>query len=241
MNVIRSRSATYLSVGFVLLLALLVASSASGATWQTCKPGGTGFGDAHCTTTGTAFGQEAVTPSVGTATTWTNTKTASGTTASTPMKLRGVTAAVEVEVECTGATGSGKVENTSGTTATASTTIEYTGCTVPKPSGCKVVGGKITTEPLTATTLGQPAGTVKITPTAGTKIATLSLETCVPNVLNHSFPLTGSYSATVTGATWTTTHAEVTSQAALLLGGTKWGIAEALTPSMTSGNPISLN
>lgn len=61
--------------------------------------------------------------------------------------LKATVVGVKVEIKCTEvATPGAKIIG--GTPGTSTETVEYKGCTVAKPSGCKVKGEAITTNPL---------------------------------------------------------------------------------------------
>jgi len=87
---------------------------------------------------------------------------------------------VKTEISCTGvATTAAKIIG--GTPGTGSETVEYSGCTVAKPSGCKVKGGTIKTVLLKQEIVegvGSSAGKVEIlsTPKEGETFAEPQLE-----------------------------------------------------------------
>ena len=172
----------------------------------------------------------------------TNANTASGTTASTTVKLLGSIAGVVAEVQCTGMTGTGALTN-GATSVTGTTVSTYTGCTVPKPlgQGCVVPGGSFTTEPIEATSVGQPGSDLKFLPKApAPSFATITFSSCSIPALNNSYALTGSFVAKTSGATVTTAHAAITGQNTLKFAGVKAGIETALTIRNQSGSPIGL-
>jgi hypothetical protein len=108
---------------------------------------------------------------------------------STPQTVKSkVAKSFELEVEakgivivCTGETSSGSASNPEPfktTSGEGKATVTFTGCTVTKPSSCKIPGGKIVTKELRGVLeekekLG--AG-VKITPVSGTTLATVVFE-----------------------------------------------------------------
>jgi hypothetical protein len=238
-------------LGVVVLCALAFSAFAAGnasASFQIaveCAPGGTGFGDAHCVEAGVTHGHAAIPASP----TWTlidgtNAKTASGTTAAAPSRLKGKLSGVETELECTGLSGEGELMNNSGEGTEwveGKGKIHYTGCSVTKPAGkgCKVKGSKVDTEELSATTKGQAASKLAFSP-VGEKFANITIEGCSVAALNNTFPVTGSLVADTNGATTTTTHAGITAQKTLTFGGNPAGLEGALTITMFEGNPISL-
>jgi hypothetical protein len=160
--------------------------------------------------------------------TGTNANTASETTTAAVSVLAGTLSGVVTELQCTGLSGTGTLENT-GTQAKGTGTLEYTGCTVAKPAGkgCVVNGGKVTTSELAGESEG--AGTLAFKPASGTTFATITIASCSVTALNNPFPVTGSVKGTVTGATTTTTEAGVTTQNTLKFGGNKAGLEGALT------------
>jgi hypothetical protein len=170
----------------------------------------------------------------------TNAKTASATAAATVQKLKGALSGVVTEIQCTGSSGSGSLTNAAESVSSTGV-IEFSGCSVTAPAGkgCVVTGGKITTKELASTTVGQAAGKLKVSPASGTEFATVSISSCSIAALNNSFPITGSFVASISGATITTTHEGITTQNTLKFGGVKAGIEGATTTSMTLGDPIT--
>ncbi|HET7444462.1 MAG TPA: hypothetical protein VFJ57_07370 [Solirubrobacterales bacterium] len=232
------------SVLCALALSVLGVTSASAAQRAyTCTKNVTDlakqFKDAHCETQGTppqTYGHLLIT-TANTATHISNAKTASSTTAAAVSKLKGALSGVETEVQCTGLTGGGALTN-AAESVSGTATLEYSGCTVTKPAGkgCVVKGGAITTESLAATTVGQAAGNLKITPAGETNFAVIPIEKCSIEALNNNFPVTGSVVVTVTGATLSTTHSGVTTQNTLKFGGVKAGLEGSATLGM--GTPL---
>jgi hypothetical protein len=156
--------------------------------------------------------------------------------------LKGTLSGLETEIQCTGVSGTGALTN-SASSVSGTATVEYSGCTVPKPAGrgCKVKGGKITTVALRAGTAGQGVGQIKVQPVTGTELASITLESCLSNIPpNTAYLVEGSLVASSAGATATTTEAEVTAQKTLTLGGNAAGLEGALTLSKEGGSPIAL-
>ena len=247
-------------IGIAVLCALaLCAFSATSAsafeTAFTCAPntttGAEQFSDAHCVNGATGnVGFKHVEIAEGSTTniTGTNAKTASGTTAAATAKLEGTLAGVETAIVCTTVANSGTVflsnqkDAAGGMYVSGDGKVLFSGCTVTKPpsQGCVVTGGSITTNALTATTEGQAAKKVQFKPKSGTTFASIPISGCTTSALNNTFPVTGSLIASASGATLTTTHAEITTQNTLKFGGNKAGLEGALTISMEGGNPITL-
>jgi hypothetical protein len=195
------------------------------------------FSDAHCVVAAEGSGGFRHIPIVSVqAYVASNGKTASGTTAAQPAKLKTTVAGVEVEVECTTVSGEGSLSN-SETSASGTGSIKYSGCTVNKPAGkgCVVTGGSFATTTLALTTEGQTAGNIKVSPKSGTTFTTVPLSKCSIEALNNEFVVTGSVVTTSKGATVTTTEAGVTAQGTLKFGGNKAGIEGAETVSTPLG------
>jgi hypothetical protein len=200
------------------------------------------FSDAHCATKSAGEYGHTLISEENTKWTATSEKTASGTTAAETAKLKGQLSGIATEVQCTSSHGTGTLTN-SVTSASGSGTIKYTGCTVTVPSGkgCKVEGGAITTETLSATTAGQTTGTLKLSPKSpATRFALVSIEGCTEGLPADGFyPITGSAVAELSGATIKLTHANTTTQNTLKFGGVKAGIEGSLTLSKEGGDPIA--
>ena len=245
------RSVIGISVLFALALCAFGAVGASAAQRAVLcsantESGKEQFSDAHCKTAATGavgFKHVEIANGTPTAISGTNAKTASGTAAAAPSKLKGTLAGVETEVECTSTTGTGTLTN-SATFVSGTGTITYGGCKVTKPAGqgCVVTSpGTITTETLAATTESLAANEVKFKPNSGTKFATVPISGCETVSLNNNFPVTGSLIATASGATLTTTTAGVEGQNTLKFGGNKAGLEGSLTISNSAGtSAISL-
>ncbi|MGD9736671.1 MAG: hypothetical protein AB7V58_13880 [Solirubrobacterales bacterium] len=171
-----------------------------------------------------------------------NAKTAESTTAAAVSKLASTVSGVVTEVQCTSLSGEGQLTNAESS-VTGTGVIEYTGCTVTKPSGkgCVVKGGEITTNEVKGTTAGQAEAKIKFTPNSGETFASITIEGCSIGSLNNTFPLAGSLIADVNGATITSTHAGITSQNTLKFGGTKAGIEGAMTISAGATEIIEID
>lgn len=211
--------------------AVVTSSAAAGQTAFGCGGGGSGeFSDAHCIneSLGGAYSHFEIAAPLPVDVT--NARTASGTTTPAVSKLKGVVTGVEIEIQCTAVEGSGVMTN-AATSVSATGKLEYSGCSVAKPpsKGCVVTGEKVTTNELTATTNGQAANTVKITPSAGTELAVISIKECSIPALNRSLPVTGSLVVTASGATLSSTHLEITMQGTLKFAGSIAGLEGSVT------------
>jgi hypothetical protein len=236
------RFAIGIAVACALLVSAFAASGASAAAWVTCRPTGFQFGDAHCVNAGTGFQHVPIPTGEITLATFTNVSTAVATTAASPWKLRGKISGMEIAAECTEVSGSGSIENTTESVADAAVTFEYAGCTVTKPAGkgCVVSGGKFASEAISVTTEGQEAGTLEISPKSGTILAEIKIESCSATGLNNTYPISGRIRVAPAGATWGTTHEQLTASNTLKFAGSNAGIESAVTMRMAGGNPISL-
>jgi hypothetical protein len=227
----------------LVLCGLFVASAQAEQRSSTCVPEAGAYSDAHCVNKTGSGGFNLVEISSGTEinTTATNAKTASETKAAAPEKMRGALSGVEVEFECASASGTGTLLN--GTTSsTATGTLTYSDCIVTKPAGrgCAIKGGSVTTNKLKSTTAGQTGANVKVEPASGTELGSVPLEGCLANKPpSANYPATGSFVASTSGATQTTTEAAITAQGTFLLGGNLVGAEGALTISKSGGNPIT--
>jgi hypothetical protein len=242
-------------IGLAVLCALVfsaitVASAfaAPGRAW-TCKKGGPNqFNDEHCINgTGGEYGHVAIANGLPKTTiVGTNAKTASGTVAAEVSKLKAKIAGIATEVQCTGVSGTGELENSAGSVS-GSGQITYSGCTVTLPAGreCAITGGEIKTKPLAATTAGLTNNNeLKFEMAAGeTEFASIPIKGCKENSPPEgNYPVAGSLIATTSGATTTTVHSTITAQNTLTFGGNAAGLQGALTISMSGagGNPIVL-
>jgi hypothetical protein len=244
------RAILALAMTSVLIATAISAPSASaatsGTTAFTCtkeaikKP----FSDEHCLTrpggTANTFGHVAIAEGIETAITGSNAKTASSTTAASPMVLNFKIAGVALEIKCTTASSTGTLKNQllgeEHHITTTGVVITNSGCTVPVPSGqeCEIVGGKITTNSLKATS--NASGIVFEPTTAGGTFTTIGITHCKTASLNGSFPLTGTYTALPNGATLEVTKAS--SEATLKFAGQKVTLQQIETLRMKEGNPI---
>jgi hypothetical protein len=233
-------------VGIAALLALVVCSfAAANASAEqkayACIEGSTPkeFSDAHCVTPNTTSGtfHLSVEPESSVSITGTNAKTASSTTASTPAVLNGTLSGIETELECSKVSGSGSLTNAAASVS-GKGTINYTECIVKKPAGkeCLVSGGAVTTNPLTATTVGQAANKLKFSPETGTEFTKIKIEHCTVAALNNSFPVTGTLLGNTSGATTTTVASTVKTEGTLKFGGNPAGLGGSITISASSGS-----
>lgn len=240
----RRKPAIGIAVLFVLVLSAVSAASASASeTLYTCvqvEGGVTMFGP-HClsVSTGDITRYKHVEWSQSTTTfVATNANTAESTKASRSSFLKSTLLGINTEVACTAVEGSGTISNKEEIFEKeiemfghATGKLTFSGCVVNLPAGkgCKVKGGAITTEEITVRTrsVGLEAE-VKPAKVEG-KFATITIEGCSTEALNNSFPVTGSFKVQMNGATLTSTHAEVTTQNTLKIGGQKAGLDGAVT------------
>lgn len=240
------------AIGIAVLCTVVLGAFAAGTASAedrayTCseKAGTKSFSDAHCVKAeGSKYGHELIKVAE-TSVTGTNAQTASETAVAAVTKLSGTITGVATEVQCTAVAGTGTLTNDStepGLSVSGQGTIEYSGCTVAKPAekGCKVSGGAVKTNEVSATTLGQATGKVKVSPTSGTTFASVKIESCSIEALNATFPVTGSLIAAASGATLSTTHTGITEQNTFKFGGQKAGIEGALTVKGGSTAAIGL-
>jgi hypothetical protein len=218
----------------------------SGTTAFTCTKGATlkPFSDEHCLNrpggNANTFGHVAIAEGTETATTGSNAKTASSTTAAFSPVLNGTIGGVAVEIRCTNLSSTGSLKNQRlgeehHITATG-IIVTYSGCTVPSPEGqeCEVVGNNITTNSLKATS--NASGAV-FEPTSGTAFTTVFIEGCKNAALNGSFPVTGSVTAIPKGATLEVTKAS--SESTLKFAGQTAALQQVETLRMKEGSPIA--
>lgn len=236
------RSAVALAVFCALAISAIPASGASAAKAFTCVSSpihGDRFGP-HCLPSEPPSSRYShVSFADNTPLIATNEDTASETTAAAVSVLTGSLSGVVTELQCTGVTGTGEMENTA-TQVKGTGTLKYTGCTVVKPAGksCKVNGETVETKELAAET--ESATVIKFNPVSGETFANVKIESCTVSALNNTFPVTGSVKGTVTGGTTTTTEAGVTEQGTLKFGGNKAGLSGAYTDRGDSGDAIVL-
>jgi hypothetical protein len=246
-------------LGLSLVCALAFAAfgaanaSALGTTQFTCKPGTTaaGFKDAHCTEavpSSPAFVHEGIAENVDTAILGTNLNT-DGTRKSATLVSSSAGVAVEITCKIVKATGTARnIIDGAGVMQVHGTgvTVHYEECEVLKPAKgeCLIVGGKITTEPITSTTFenGAEEG-VEFKPAGATPFVTITFEKCKNAALNKAFPVQGSVKATASGATLDVTPA--TSEKTLTFGGEVAKLTQTTTQKMeevggTEGNGVTL-
>lgn len=214
----------------------------AGTTAYFCSPTGSkGFGDAHCTSEGSGYSHEAIGLNKLRTYGGTNGQTENLTSTAAPTVLSSVIAGVETEIKCTEAELLGQYENFelgAEMRVRGAVVITYTGCSVQKPAGkgCKVASEKIVVgeSPLgwvgkmELTTQGTGMG-LKFVEGEGGPLSKVKIEGCSISALNNTFPLTGSFIATPTGATITTTETEVTAQETLVFAGNSAGLATKIT------------
>lgn len=239
-----------IGIGVLCALVLAAVATASASAEQrayTCTTTASihDYNDEHCVTNlGGDTGSRGHTLISATNTQFvvTNEETSAGTVTRQPFKFKGTLAGTTVEVECVEAEGEGKLNNAGASVSITELIINYLKCKVTAPINkkCEVTGGTINTSKLTATTAGQPAGSLNFFSEAA-QIASIPLSNCEKGVPPPgNYPLTGSYVATVSGATASVTEAGVTTQGTLKMGGVKAGLEGSLTMKMKEGSPIVL-
>ncbi len=232
------------AIAFSAVAVQSAAGAIKGTTGFTCKekkePGGAGFADAHCkeaVASGAKFEHVAIAENVVTEGRVTNTKTGGETIA---VHLLTTIAGVQLELQATGteglATGANK-KNAEGEHFIEGTgTTTYTGVTVTKPAGkgCKVPEGKLTTNKLKGTSLGQGMEG-KLEPAEGTTFMTVPIEGCIIEALNNKYTLSGTIKCPNEGATIVCSHAPTTAQGTLKLNSVKAGV-DVLTTATARAN-----
>ncbi|HEX6666681.1 MAG TPA: hypothetical protein VF081_08815 [Solirubrobacterales bacterium] len=251
-------------VGLCMLCALLFsafaaqsASAITGTTAFTCKKNAAPEDrrGEHCLNEGTApkeYGHVPIAENTTTELIASNAKTLNNTAESSVIKLRLTVAGIPVELQATGLSGSGWIENKKAASGehyshTKGTTT-FTGVTVtePKERGCKVYThkedgsgnpgeegevGVIHTKELTGTTEGQ-GDNFKFTPAAGEVFANFWL-TCTTKVeaCEGTWSIVGSVKGQPNGTTSTLNHATTTAENTLKGRGAKAGFDGNLTIS----------
>jgi hypothetical protein len=95
----------------------------------------------------------------------------------------------------------------------------------------------VKTEELEATTVGQASNNLDFE-MLGLRFANIEIRECTTNVLNNTFPVTGSLIANTSGATTTTNRVEIEAQNTLKFGGNKAGLGGAITISDSAGGVV---
>lgn len=164
-----------------------------------------------------------------------NKNTTSGTEASAPLALRATIAGVDTEIQATGVSGTGTMENSKdGTTGehriTGSGTVTLTGVTVTRPEGkgCKVKTGEAKTKELKATTAEQ-GDAVKFEPASGSVLASFEVEGCSTEALNGLYEVKGSIKGTPDGATISFTEEGSTIQNTMTMRSVPAGLEGTVT------------
>jgi hypothetical protein len=234
---------------FCALAAPSAMAESKTTTAYTCAPveSKAQFSDEHClkgTGEGKGFVHQELVPFSLTEITGTNEKTASETKSSTNTALKGITEGSEVEIICTGASTTGRLQN--AVTEKGEMLIEgeeivitFTSCTVAKPAkgNCKVKGGKIETLPNRSTTLGKGMA-MEFFPGETPWLGEVVLEGCTNEKLNKHYKIEGTLIAPITGATWSTTEAQTTAEKTFKVGGFNAGLETSITLRMKEGNPV---
>jgi hypothetical protein len=186
----------------------------------------------------------------------TSAKTDPTTTKDTNGVLKATAFGVENEVVCAKTFGHGELANKKDPTGehyihVEKVTLHYTECVVNKPAGCKVPGGTILLEGLTATTT-EEGDNITFKPEVGETLLTLTYEGCTNPLFNGPHKLNGTFKGQPSGATITFTHATITAEKTLTYGGSVAGLEAKLTISQAektaellkepgkTGNPISV-
>lgn len=217
---------------------LAPAASAENLRMYTCEKLGRGhpFRDADCTLSGSGGEYDHVLVAKNTTTYHgiSNASTCAGESAC-PLTIKGTVSGVVLSVQAAKVSGSGTIvtEEAAGetfTTGTETLSLEEAKVTAPAGKGCVVKGGEIVTKELKMTTLGT-GSLIKFEPASGTVLAEVPIEGCSVSALNNVFSLTGSFKGSPGGSIVTTTHAQITEQNTLKLGGVKAGLEAALTTS----------
>lgn len=216
----------------VLVISAVMAQAAAAQLAYTCTKG-TGFSDSRCQTAGSGpFGHVGI--PVGTAT--------SIATSGSLFKLKSVQSGVTLELQATGMTGTGTMENQSSN-AIGAGSLTFTGVTVTAPAGhgCVVKGGQVTTTEIAGSTKGL-TNEVLFSPNLlfSTMLASIVIESCNLTVLNHAYALQGSVKGQTSGTTITFTHANTTAQGTLTLQGQKAGLEGAATVAGQNGSGLAL-
>ena len=235
-----------------LMLGVIVAQSAQavpGATFVTCEKvakAANQFTDAHCKEKGEGeFKHVEFAPNTTTTATINNNVTGAEVS---PLELKATVASLGVALTAKKATAHTTLENKENATE-----MWGEGKTIKKEAGssegvvfeeatanlgCTVTGlpggvGKVETQPVSATTKG--AGTMAtFTPTVGTKIAEFELSGAgCPEFVKAKYPIFGSVTCVIVGATCVFTHTEVTGTKTLRLKNATEGPVAGLSGSIT--------
>jgi len=180
---------------------------AQGTTAFTCAEGTAeaGFADEHCDSPTTGEGVKFVHKSIplgASLTIFSNAKTAEETSAAVPTSFSWTFGGIAVRVECTKASGAGTIENRTieGTMQAIGTTqIEYSGCSVTKPSGssCKVQEPVIEKVNFSTYEAGEEEMGVELTPSEKGVFATIVIEGCS---IKGTYKITGNAQGTPGGS-----------------------------------------
>ncbi|HEX6666466.1 MAG TPA: hypothetical protein VF081_07715 [Solirubrobacterales bacterium] len=250
-------------VALCMLCALLVsafaaqsASAITGTTAFTCVKGKGTFRGEHCLSAGGAaaeYGHVEVAQDKTTETTTTNAKSANETNVTRIMKIRMNIAEEPFELQVTGVSGSGWIENKKAVSGEhyvhGKGSITFTGVTVTEPvgKGCRVTTHKedgsgspgeegeegiIHTRELTTTTEGQ-GNLVKLRAADNGPVANFWITCEIKKVpaIEGTWTITGSVQGVSNGATVNFTHSETTTQNKLFARGAKVGFDGGLTLS----------
>jgi hypothetical protein len=231
------------SVGMALLWALVFCAFSASSAWAikgttafTCVANVekvAGFEDEHCTKTQASpakFKHVAIAENTTTKTHITNERTNATTTGPTVWSLTAKEQPLvgEAEIQCKKVLGHGELTNDKNETTKEHTihvtkiTYHYAECSFIKPNFCKVKGGTILVEGITATSAGEEDALL-FKPEVGTTFTIIEAEGFgCPTKL----PVEGSVRAKENGATIEFTEAEITAEKTLTING---------KPAATSG------
>ncbi len=233
-------------VGVGLLGALLLSAlSATGAAAEdrayTCTKAAPvkEYTDAHCVAkAGSAFGYVLINQGADPTILGSDEKTAVGTMAAAVWTLRGTLTGAPTEVQCKAIEMHGTLNN-AAKSVSGTGTIQFNGCTVTAPfaKNCMVVGGSFISNKVAFTTISQAAGNLRFEQAAGEpRLGTIPIKGCEGNQPPaNNYSITGKFTASASGATFTTTQNDVTTQNELKWGSVKAGIESSMTMTMAEG------
>lgn len=172
-----------------------------------------------------------------------NEKTTGETKAASSWSIKGTLVGIASWIQCATVTLTGRIGNIfSPASASGTVTIQSKGCTVAQPAGkgCVVTGGEFTTKELALTTVGQAAGSLKISPVEGTELAKIPISGCAGNIPPAgSYALTGSLTNSVSQPTLNANEIKTTEENTLKWGSNKAGAEWSLTVSDKTGEVLA--
>jgi hypothetical protein len=242
------------TLGLCTLLATAIcalgAQGASAQTAYTCEPVASGatFKDAHCKEagSGSGFKHTVIAENVETPITLTN-ETTNGERSILRAKTQ--QSGVTLELTSTEMEGEGVLVNrregeAMWTEGSHVLVLKNVTVTSPAGKGCEVVGGKVTTNKLAATSKGL-TNEVRLEPFTGETFATFEIKGCSVTALNHVYSATGAVKGTFNGTTIQFIHGTVspptgtTGQGTLRVFGQLAGLEGSVTLRMKEGNGIA--